>query len=419
MKFNRTTFGFVCLSFAAIVSFSTSNAQKNKKTNVKDILKMDFEDVKGEDVTEVNNIDIVEKGVSSPTELKADIFHVNGSSDVGIPANIYGKEDPTTENGGKVYAGIVAYKPGKAAGERSYITIELNQMTLKKGLTYCVEYSLSLSESSKFACNNLAMYFSKDKLGDGAAGAIYLANDPNKKAAEYVVKGQLNQIHNGFLGWEKVCNTYTAKGDEKFITIGNFDKNETTKFQAVKKPKDSEVDAIAHAYYYIDNVIVRLVDSVSECACYNARPPKIEDNFSTLIYDKEPEITDKMPVDKKIAAQTIYFRQGKASLTENAKEHMNFVIEEMNANPSMKIEISGNCDEMEVKASEENEDYLDIDRKRVDLVVRYFVAQGIAEERLSAKKYNGTTVTSSEIVEDDEPDLMQAKNRRVEFRVIK
>ena len=164
MKFNRTTFGFVCLSFAAIVSFSTSNAQKNKKTNVKDILKMDFEDVKGEDVTEVNNIDIVEKGVSSPTELKADIFHVNGSSDVGIPANIYGKEDPTTENGGKVYAGIVAYKPGKAAGERSYITIELNQMTLKKGLTYCVEYSLSLSESSKFACNNLAMYFSKDKL---------------------------------------------------------------------------------------------------------------------------------------------------------------------------------------------------------------------------------------------------------------
>ena len=51
--------------------------------------------------------------------------------------------------------------------------------------------------------------------------------------------------------------------------------------------------------------------------------------------------------------------------------------------------------------------------------MRYFVAQGIAEERLSAKKYNGTTVTSSEIVEDDELDLMQAKNRRVEFRVIK
>jgi outer membrane protein OmpA-like peptidoglycan-associated protein len=418
MKFNRTTFGFVVLSFTAIVSFSTSSAQKNKKTNEKEILNMTFEKrIKGEDVTEINNIDILGKDITSPTELKADVFHVKGSSDVGIPANVYGKEDPTTENGGEVYTGIVAYKPGKAAGERSYITIQLNnngtQLTLKKGLTYCVEYSLSLSESSKFACNNLAMYFSKDQLIDGADEW-----GKNAKAAEYIVKGQLNQIYNGFLGWEKVCNTYIAKGEEKYITIGNFDKNETTKFQAVKKPKDSEADPIAHAYYYIDNVVVRLVDNVSECACYNARPPKIEDNFSTLIYDKEPEITDKMPVDKKIAAQTIYFRQGKPSITENAKEHMNFVIAEMNANPSMDIEISGNCDELEVKASEENEDYLDLDRKRVDIVVKYFVAQGIAESRLKSKKYNGTTVPSSEIVEDDESDLMQAKNRRVEFRVV-
>jgi len=125
MKFNQRTFGCVALSFAAIMSVSTSFAQKSKKTNEKEILNMTFENVKGEDVTELNNIDIVGKGVTSPTELKADIFHKTGTGDVAIPTNVYGKEDPTTENGGEVYAGIVAYKPGKTAGERSYITIQL------------------------------------------------------------------------------------------------------------------------------------------------------------------------------------------------------------------------------------------------------------------------------------------------------
>ncbi|MFZ9613505.1 MAG: hypothetical protein ACO29Q_09490, partial [Crocinitomicaceae bacterium] len=110
MKFKGRTFGYVALSFAAFMSVSTSYAQKNKKTNEKEILNMTFEHVKGEDVTDLNNIDVVGKGVSSPTELKAEVFHKEGSGDVLIPVNVYGKEDPTTENGGNVYAGIVAYK---------------------------------------------------------------------------------------------------------------------------------------------------------------------------------------------------------------------------------------------------------------------------------------------------------------------
>lgn len=413
MKFKGRTFGYVALSFAAFMSVSTSYAQKNKKTNEKEILNMTFEHVKGEDVTDLNNIDVVGKGVSSPTELKAEVFHKEGSGDVLIPVNVYGKEDPTTENGGNVYAGIVAYKSGKTAGERSYITIQLlkddSQITLKKGLTYCVEYSLSLSESSKFACNNLAAYFSKDNPGTGEPGAIYVSSD-------HVLKGQMNTVHNGFFGWEKICNTYTAKGDEKFITIGNFDRNETTRFESVKKPKDSETDPVAHAYYYIDNIVIRLVDNVSECACYNAKPPKIEDNFSTLIYDKEPEITDKMTVDKKIEAHAIYFRQGKATLTQNAKDNIDYVIEQMKANPKMKIDIIGNNDELEDKASKENEEYLDLDRQRVAVVVKKFVEQGISEDRLG-KKYNGFSVPSSEITEDDEQDVKEAKCRRIEFKV--
>ena len=412
MKLQTTPIRSILVACSILALSQGAFAQKGKKTNEKEIVNITFEGA-SEDLTELNGIDAAGKGISSPTELKADLFSKSGTGDIGIPVNIYGSEEPTTENGGNVYAGIVAYKPGKLAGERSYITIQLMQgkepVTLKKGLTYCIEYAVSLSESSKFACNNLGAYLSKDAPGNGEPGAIYMAGD-------HVMKAQLNKVYNGFFGWEKVCNTYTAKGDEKFITIGNFDLNDKTQFQAVKKPKDAEADPLTHAYYYIDNIIVRLVDSPTECACFNAKPPKIEDGFSTLVFDKTPEINDKMNTEKKIAAQTIYFRAGKTSLTENARANLDFIIAQMNANPAMKLEVEGHNDGLEIKAGAENEDYLDMDRKRVAAAVKYLTNNGIAEERI-VKSYKSDTMPSAEISEDDDQEVKDAKNRRVEFRV--
>lgn len=412
MKLQTTPIRSILVACTILALSQGAFAQKGKKTNEKEIVNITFEGA-SEDLTELNGIDAAGKGISSPTELKADLFSKSGTGDIGIPVNIYGSEEPTTENGGNVYAGIVAYKPGKLAGERSYITIQLMQgkepVTLKKGLTYCIEYAVSLSESSKFACNNLGAYLSKDAPGNGEAGAIYMAGD-------HVMKAQLNKVYNGFFGWEKVCNTYTAKGDEKYITIGNFDLNDKTQFQAVKKPKDAEADPLTHAYYYIDNIIVRLVDSPTECACFNAKPPKIEDGFSTLVFDKTPEINDKMNTEKKIAAQTIYFRAGKTSLTENARVNLDFIIAQMNANPAMKLEVEGHNDGLEIKAGAENEDYLNMDRKRVAAAVKYLTNNGIAEERI-VKSYKSDTMPSAEISEDDDQEVKDAKNRRVEFRV--
>ena len=412
MKLQTTPIRSLLLACSVLVLTQGAFAQKSKKTNEKEIINITFEGA-SEDLSELNGIDAAGKGISSPTEIKADLFSKSATGDIGIPSNLYGSEEPTTENGGSVYAGIVAFKPGKLAGERSYITIQLMQgkepVTLKKGLTYCVEYSLSLAESSKFACNNMGVYFSKDNPGNGEAGAIYMSGD-------HVMKSTVNKVYNGFFNWEKVCNVYTAKGDEKFITIGNFDLNDKTTTQAVKKPKDAEADPLTHAYYYIDNIIVRLVDNTTECACYNVKPPKIEDSFSDLVFEKTPEINEKMTLDKKIAAQTIYFRQGKSSLTENARENLDFIVAEMNANPSLVIEITGHNDALEIKAGEENEAYTDMDRKRVAAGVKYLTNNGIAEERI-VKSYKADTVPSIEIEEDDEADVKDAKNRRIEFRV--
>jgi outer membrane protein OmpA-like peptidoglycan-associated protein len=403
MKINLPKLGFLAL----IISSSYSFAQKKNATE-KEVLKMTFEN-KTDAVSELGGIDLFENGICSPTDIKADLFSSSGSPDVDIPLNIYGTEEHIKEGDGEKYVGLVLYKPGKSAGGRSYVTIPLgntkNPITLKKNLKYCVEFSISLAESSKFSVNNISALFSKDLLPI-STGAIYNSSDR-------LIKSQGNKVYSGFYGWEKVCNIYTAKGDEKFITIGNFDKNESTNFISVKKPKDSEIETLSHSYYYIDNVFVTLIDNETECKCYNTAPQRIEDSFSNLIYSKTPEITTKMKPNEKIAAQVAYFRFGKATFTENCKEAMNFVINEMKTNKG-NIEIQGHCDAKEIKVGEGDDEYSEMDKKRVAAVAQYFIEQGIAADRI-VKTYKSATIPSAEIEEDDEDEVKDAKNRRINF----
>lgn len=406
---------------------STYLLSQRNKANEKEILNISFEKLSDNDIVkELQSVESLDYGVSSPTELKADLFTMDGSGDVGVPLNIYGSEDPIKDVGGEKYLGLVLYKPGKMASERSYVTIPLGkekeQVILRKNLKYCVEFAVSLSESSKFAVNNISALFSKDEFSPSKSGAIYNSSDR-------VMKSQSNKVYSGFYGWEKVCNIYTAKGDEKFITIGNFDLNEATRFESVKKPKDSEVESVSHAYYYVDNVTITLINKDEECKCFNNTPPKIEDSFSKLLYSKTPEVTDKMNLTDKVAAHVANFRFGKATFSENCKEAMNYVINELKSNPTTKIEIQGHCDAKEVKVGDAigeyssmdkkaSSEYFEMDRKRVTAVVNYFIEEGIDAARIE-KSYKSASIQSIEIQEDDEDEVKDAKNRRVNFVLIK
>jgi OOP family OmpA-OmpF porin len=412
MKSKTMKIGLFLFLSAATFSNLALSQKGGKKANEKEILYQDFEKTKKEVVTELGGIALAE-GLSSPTEIKADLFMTEASGDLGVPLNVYGSEAPNTDGGGQNYAGAVFYKPGKLAAERSYITVPImkgtEQLTLKKGLKYCVEFSVSLAESSKFATNNISALFSKEVLGNGSPGAVY--NNSDK-----IIRAQNNKIYNGFFGWEKVCAVYTAKGDEKFITIGNFDKNETTKFEQAKKPKESEAEVVAHAYYYVDNVIITVIDNVTECKCFDSRKPKVEESFSTMLYTNTPEISDKMTKNQIIESHSVYFRAGKASISDNAKEMMDFVIEEMKMDKALTIDIIGHNDKIEDKAGEENPDFEDMARKRANAVEKYFIAAGIDVGRLT-KVYKGAAEPNSGIADDDDEETKDAKNRYVSFKV--
>ena len=412
-----------------LVSFIGNNlfAQKGKG-NEKEVFKMTFENTKGkETVSEIGAIEMLDGEVLSTLEVKADLFMKDASGDVGIPNNVFGSENPKEGQGGEAYGGIIAYKPGKNGDkERSFITIALKNgkqpISLKKGLKYCVSYDVSLAESSKYAINNLGIYFSKSpfgaeppKIGDNDEHLVL--NPTQDRVPRRIIKG--------FFGWEKVGNVYTAKGDEKYISIGNFQMNTLYtatdtpwKFESVKKPKESEVESMNHAYYYVDNIVIRLIDKVEECECYKPVVVNLEETFSPIIYNKPIELDEKMTLAQKVEAHQVHFRGGQAKFTSNATDYLSFILEAMQKDNKMSLEIIGHTDVKEDEAGAQDEQYKDLDRERVKAVIKYFVKNGIDESRLKAV-HKSSLQASSDIVEDDEADVKEAKNRRVEFKVIK
>ena len=433
MKIHSTSSKLFLLSSLFILIGLSLNAQRTGKGDkTKAFLNFTFEDFTEEGtISEPSQIGML-KNVYSPTTIGADLFNLNSPGDFGVGQNLYGLAlpieasyerlgevdknlfDKNLKGGGDGYAGIVTYKPGKLSKERSYITIPFisgkDKLKMTKGMKYCIEFSVSLGESSKYATNNIQMLFSKDLMEEATDGLV-------AKEAGRTLSNYKNRVYSGFFGWEKVCAMYEAKGDEVCLVIGNFETNEETKVEQQKKPKDSETEVLPHAYYFIDNVRIKEVNSKEQCNCYAADTTEIAEVYSTLIYDKTPILTDKMTSAQKIQEQVAYFGFGKKSYTESGKESFNFIIAEMNANPSMRIEITGHNDQKEDEVAEQNQELTNMARKRAEAIKSYFVRQGIDETRIVVLS-NSSAEPSLEIQSDDDKEVRDAKSRRVMFKVI-
>ena len=188
------------------------------------------------------------EGWVSPTGVRADLFTSSKLEDINVPENIYGKEHP--KEGGN-YAGIVGYSYGDKM-PRSYVMTKID-VPLKKDMRYCVKFNLSLAEASKYASNNIGAKLSKKPFGSDSklplideASLLHYNNDHKIMSARY--------------NWTEVCGVVVAEGGEKYITIGNFNSDDETKSERMKKDPKTKVTQIVAAYYYIDDVTVRLLN---------------------------------------------------------------------------------------------------------------------------------------------------------------
>ncbi|MCM4170133.1 OmpA family protein [Arenibacter sp. TNZ] len=179
---------------------------------------------------------------SVPTLGSTDYFNTCSLS-MGVPKNFMGHQASKFGDG---YLGFYMYAPGDY---REYIQGELSQ-PLEKDLSYSISFYLNLAENSDYAIRDFDILLSSRPL--------------EIKIKKGLTKWQLSKIEgNNFtfieiLGdhfftdenlWTKVSTTFVANGSERFITLGNFKDNATTRRKKLAKEK-----SVKGAYYYLDMV---------------------------------------------------------------------------------------------------------------------------------------------------------------------
>ncbi len=352
-------------------------------------------------IKKLGQIDLAEPWMS-PTAVRADVFLSDAKDPlIGTAANAYGKEAPKE---GENYAGIMAFSYGNKES-RSYLATKLTQ-PLKKGMKYCVSFYVSLAEVSKYSSNQIgAMLTSKEYKTDGKTPLI---------ETETSVLHPDNKVMNQMYNWEKVCATFTAEGNEKFITIGNFMKDSDVKYVANKKPKDVKAQRPG-SYYYIDDVQVILVDDENPCECYSTDADVSK--FTTTVFQKSVTVQDRWTPKEKIEAQALYFAFGKDALTPQAQAGLDAVIEQMKKDANLKVSLTGFNNDKEVELAVKKSFYADLDKKRAEQAKKYLISKGIDGGRISVMAGGAASANTKEIKETDDDDLKMAKNRRVEFKV--
>lgn len=339
-------------------------------------------------------------GWKSPTGVRADFFVGDGKvPEIGTPENAYGKEDPKE---GENYAGIMAYSYNNKL-PRSYVSAKLTT-ALKKDVYYCVSFWVSLSETSKYASNQIGANISKKEFG-------------TDQKTPLIDKAQVlhpdNKVFNATYGWERVCATFKAEGGEKYITIGNFSSNEDTKYEAIKKAKDSKLTQIVGAYYYIDDIVVTMLDEDQSCDCYTDDKAKEE---TSMIYMKQVIDNEKMSPKDRIERQGVYFAFGKATLTTQAQKSLDLIAKVLKENAALTVTLYGHADVKEEEMAEKKPAFNQMDQKRIDAVVEYLKSKGISASRIKSEA-KGSTEANPEIVDSDQEELKFAKNRRVTIKV--
>jgi hypothetical protein len=176
----------------------------------------------------------------APNTATTDYYHMcSGTFASHVPFNMAGKQQP---HGGTAYVGIITQ-----ANDLPYTELVQGRLVepLEKGAYYKVSYHVSLAEVSRHVDPRLGVCFSADSI------AWPYRTAPPCRNGYGVEQLQVPSI-DGTDVWMLVTGLYKARGDERYIMLGNF--------QGVGSPKRNKYSRSkvkdAMGYWYIDDVAV-------------------------------------------------------------------------------------------------------------------------------------------------------------------
>ncbi len=168
-----------------------------------------------------------------PTLGSPDYFNTCSTQEVGVPQNLLGYQ---TAREGKAYAGFMT--TGSIPNYREYIATKLKkQLTAGRRYFWCLW--VSLADSVSLATNNIGIALTNDYI---------TSNDDNVLNLE--VFGNSNNVISESEHWFLISGSFIAKGNEKYLYIGNFyTENKTSIIQILDQSFAGKI-----SYYYIDNI---------------------------------------------------------------------------------------------------------------------------------------------------------------------
>jgi len=109
----------------------------------------------------------------------------------------------------------------------------------------------------------------------------------------------------------------------------------------------------------------------------------------------------------------INFKTGDATILKTSNKTLDATIKILNDYPDLKLEIQGHTDDQKLTKGSKFADNMELSQARADSVKAYFVAKGIADDRVISRGYGDTTP-----IDPRKTSAARAKNRRVEFKLV-
>ncbi|MBA3665027.1 MAG: OmpA family protein [Bacteroidetes bacterium] len=260
---------------------------------------------------------------------------------------------------------------------------------LHRGVTYRFSMKVKLAFWSNATLRSFGALFSK-------AGYTKQADAVRSNMVDTISKK--GGLMKGFQ-WFEVKGYYKADGGEKFITIGNFAadiKKDMVRMNLFRL-------GFKETYYFVDDVeLVKFTEEekVNEEIVGPSIQQQLED--STL------QVNNDIKVGEKVALKNIFFENGKYYLLPESYIELNKLAQYLMKNPSIEIRINGHSDNAGFSFKNQK-----ISELRAREVFEYLIKKGV-QNKMYFKGFGSTQPLGGNDTEEG-----RAKNRRVEFEIIK
>jgi len=194
---------------------------------------------------------------------------VDGISYFGMPYNAGGFQQALDS------IGYASFGVEYGSNQREYLSVMLKD-SLKKGSVYRACFYVSCIDDGKYAADELGLYLSKDSIYKHTP--YYLNYNPQ-------IKSEKGVPIDDTLNWVEISGLYTARGGEKYITIGQFKSDSKTTWKTINP------NGTSNCFYYLDMVSVKLLrDSIPppKNPHYTLYPNPASDKISISFEDMEP-----------------------------------------------------------------------------------------------------------------------------------